>query len=379
MTRLIRHPLKRMGVAALDLALGPFSKKRPLPASPSRILLCRLDHLGDVLLTTPAIRAVKQRYPESDLHVLVKPWSKPALLHNPYIDQLLCFDADWTRALSGPVVDPLLRERKKLVSHLESARYDIAVDLAGDLRSIRLLAGARPGCLIGPAWKGGRAWLDIEARPDIRSHAVRQNLDVVACMDAKTNELNPQFFPSSDSRIFADRYLSGIPAREGARIILHPGAAHPAKRWPTDRFTELTRRLLKEGHLILALCGPGEEDTMASFMNLTGSQEGLIAMPKMDLDRVGACLERVDAFIGNDTGTAHLAQAVGCRSAVLFGPTDPSRFGPLDLERNRVVQSKHPDAPCWWPETGNRRPKCDLMAEISIDSAHASLLELLKA
>jgi len=158
------------------------------------------------------------------------------------------------------------------------------------------------------------------------------------------------FFTTEEDEARADgllRSLGGDRGRGWAGI--HPGAASPKKRWPAASFSRLGDLLSEAGYRVVLLGGPGEEallETVASRMKVPPAR-----CAPVSLGLLAALIGRLDLLVGNDTAPFHVAQAMGTRSVVIFGPTHDSVTGPLDPERHAVARRPFPCAPCWLPGT----------------------------
>jgi ADP-heptose:LPS heptosyltransferase len=327
--------------------------------------------LGDVLLCTPTLTLLKGRFPEAQIDFLTKPYSARAVEGNPNLNRVWALDVAWAKTLTnqtGGAVYTLV----EILPILRREQYDLGIDLQGHFRNARLLSQAKVKVKLGPDWRGGRHYLDQVQNPDLHHHARLQNQQVLLPLGCSVEaQLPTQFVPNVDEDTWhwAKRYRGAL--------VIHPGAAHPAKRWPLERFLQVAQNGAKDFTKVCFLEGPGDP-ILPSMMveNDDGEQIELEVLKGLSLDELGAVLSGSSVFLSNDTGTAHLAQGVACPTLVLFGATDPLRFGPKKEFGHDFCQSSHPLAPCWWPEKGLKHPDIDFIGTISVEEVTQKVFDL---
>lgn len=296
-----------------------------LPLAPgARVLLSRADHLGDLLMVLPALEALHRRGLEVD--VLVKRPYAPLLEGHPHIASVHGLTLPWQdphgRGDGWGAVATLRRS-------LRERGYVAALEATEDLRSQGLLASLGARWVVGWELPGSSAYLDDARRPQAE-HQVDRTLELVQALGASARGDRPQL-----------PHLPPAPTRAG--VLLHPGAAGPRKAWPLERFQELAAALRAEGEAVAFVLGPAEA-------GLRESLAGEEVRPSASLLDLATHLGAARAFVGNDSGPAHLAAAVGTPTTVVFGPTMPSRTAPRG-EDVRVVAAALPCQPCWAPRT----------------------------
>ncbi len=277
-----------------------------MPDSPERILLIRLSALGDVLLATPLLRAMRTAWPEAAIDWLVEGHLRPLLIANPHL----------TRALPD---SPWGHER------LREQRYDLVVDLQNKFKTAWLRTKLRPRRTFAfrkRSLLGGLASLVGRDPPERGPSAVERNLAVASRLGipAQGREL--------DLSIPAIGSIEAAPllAKAAARPIgLAPGASHPTKRWPY--FAELGQRLVREGQAVLLLGGMADAPILDPVASALGA--GCVGDTRMlSVAGLAAAIAGCAAIVTNDSGPAHIAAAVGTPALVLFGPTSPERWTP---------------------------------------------------
>ncbi len=266
------------------------------------LLALRALGLGDLLCGFPALRALRDAFPEHRL-VLAGPARLAPL------------------AVASGAVDAVLPAGPLQPLPVGMAPPDVAVNLHGrGPRSHRLLLDALPGRLLafgvpglvpGPAWRPGE-------------HEVHRWCRMLAWHGV----------PADPARI--DLEVDADPRYAGA-VVVHPGAASPARRWPPERFAEVVRVLARAGHRVVLTGGVHERELVHRVSDLSGAGNAAVLAGStgvLDLARIVAGARVV---VSGDTGVAHLAAATGTPSLTLFGPVPPSEWGPPSRPRHRVV------------------------------------------
>ncbi len=350
-----RAPLKRKyayrGFWARSLfravdALGGklYPPKGELPESIDRILVMRPDHLGDVLFSFPALKALRQHFPKARIDLVVGPWARPLLqqsLGKASGAALLEFEAPW---LTRPKKSRLgiraaaalarrLRERTEEIG----GPYDLAVDLRGDFQLILAarLAGVR--YLVGRGHTGFGFALDAEV-PEVQGrHQVENNLALLESAGLGRVETTNPSLKLEKAEIDQARALLRSHGVDGSRILIgiHPGAGTSTKRWGMEKYSELIRRIIADLPVRVVLLG-GSEDRPVADDILTAIKE--IRLDRRFIDLCGrlphlrsfmAVAQQCALYIGNDTGPSHIAAALDVPLICLFsGTNEPSEWGP---------------------------------------------------
>lgn len=301
-----------------------------------KIAVFRALQLGDMLCAIPALRALRSRFPSAEISLIGLPWAKELVQRLPYLDQLLEFPG-----YPGINEMPYDEERHRVFSVMaQAACYDLAIQLHGDGRvSNGFVAelGARVSLGYGLS-DDRRLSFSLAHNPD--EHEIRRWLRVVAACGAPQSDTRIMF-PMFEHEIYQARLLlSGTNgARKGPLIGLHAGASDPARRWPAARFAALGDKLVSRLDARIVLTGTAAET------EITGSIHSAMSAPACDLagatnlGTFAALISQLDLLVTNDTGASHMAAALGTPSVVLFGPTRPARWAPLDQSRHKVIDA----------------------------------------
>ncbi len=269
-------------------------------ASP-RILIVRFSSLGDVILTTPLLSAIAERYPGATVTFVTRDSYAPLLETNPHVAEVI----GWPRHGSIAALVGVLRERD----------FELGLDLQRSWRSWRLRHSIRTSWFASP--KGRlvrlrRIWLGWHPRK-VRT-VVDRYFAAARTLDLQSDSHSPGVYPTAEEKKAAAALVP-----EGF-VALAPGASRPSKRWPARYWRTLADRLLARGYTVVAV-GSAEERPL-----LSGN--GVIEAYGLPLRTAAAVLERAQVVVSNDSGTLHLATAVKRPVVALFGPTAAADFLP---------------------------------------------------
>jgi heptosyltransferase-2/heptosyltransferase-3 len=313
------------------LAKFPFAPI-PLPRSAgARILLIRPDHLGDVLLTTPAIHALKAARPDIELHALVGPWSAQVLANYPELDQVLTIPfPGFTRSASK--------------SDLRSP-YQMALTASRMLRRI----GYTSAIILRPDHWWGAMLAHLAGIPHIIGydlpdvtpfltdplefqfqHVVRQNLKLVEYWTGTILQRNIVYrFPTEErDHHYIEGYLSewGLEAGQ-PYFCIHPGSGTKVKQWDTEKWAQVADTLADQLNAAVILTGSDAEMPLAQQIAGAMQRPAIITAGDTQVGQLGALFAGAKVVLGPDSGPLHLAAAAGAPTVTLYGPANPLEFG----------------------------------------------------
>ncbi len=283
---------------------------------PRAILVSRLRFMGDIILTTPLLGALRHHFPAAHIGYLAEAPYHQLLEHHPAVDEMYSFQRGGER------------DQIALIRSLRQQRWDVAIDLFGNPRSAMLLylSGARRR--IGGDFRGRRHLYThrILDRGE-RMSAIAYHLRYLAPLGISDEALPTQIVLSPAEVQQARHYLTARGYDLQRPIIgLHPGATWPAKRWFPERFAALAARLHEAQQQILFTMGPGEETILDTVYR--GLPFPLARPEILPLRPLAALLAQLRVFVSNDCGPLHLAPAVGTRTVGIFGPGEPDIWFP---------------------------------------------------
>ncbi|MFC1721519.1 lipopolysaccharide heptosyltransferase II [Patescibacteria group bacterium] len=311
-----------------------------------KILILQPDHIGDVLLATPMVRAIRQRFPEAKIDIVVGSWAKDIVEHNPDIDNIYVFNF---RQFNRGRVSNL--EKWPNFIKIRSNHYDLAVMARSRNRLIRFFARtAGIPARIGFEVPGKDANLTIKVKQaDLKEHVILRNLRIAEALGADISKPELVLIPSQAAEKKAQDILQD---RLRPFIGVNPAAGTEAKQWPAERFNDTTRRLSeKYGGTIFVVGGPRDVNLAKEVAkNVPG--EVVILAGKTSLTELAALTAKFDLCISNDSGPMHIAATMKCPVIDLHSGTDyPSMWRPWGNEHTVLTHAEDCDKlPCFKTE-----------------------------
>ena len=329
--------MKMRLIESASRLLNLFLRTRPTapPAADTRanVLVIKPASLGDVLMSTAFLAALRAHLPQADITVLVTSWAEAALAGNPHCNRLLDAGSVGFPGRYG------LGAYRSCVSRVrqEGFTHCFVLDRSPLMALLPRLAGIPWRAGLDSAGRGIALHVGVPCRDD--RHEAELYLDVLRAVGIDITKPRLHFRPRpSDSDMISHLLAKHDLAHAAPLIAVHPGGGmNPgqqlvSKRWPTAGFTALAERLAGTRGGKVVLVG-GTDDAPA----IEAIQEGvnphsLFVAGSLSFPQLGALLQRCDLFIGNDSAPMHLAAAVGTPVIALFGPTSPERYGPYGVE-----------------------------------------------
>ncbi|HUV03772.1 MAG TPA: glycosyltransferase family 9 protein [Armatimonadota bacterium] len=320
-----------------------------------RILIVKLSSIGDVVMTTPVAKALRNAYPESYIAWVVEDKSQDILHGNPYLDEVLVLERS---ANSKPAIGwatGFLVGLAKLAPKLRARKFDLAIDFQGLLRSalVARISGAR--CRVGydNAREGATLFYDLQLPSRcLRVRGPQQYLNMLQILDIVSEDLE-MFVPiGDDDREFARACLaSASPDCEPARLAcLCPATTWEQKHWTEDGWARLADALASEHDMLPVFLGSPADVRLVERITGSMSRKSVNAAGRTTLKQAAAILESSRLVIAVDTGLLHIAAALGRPTIGLFGPTRWRHFAKKD--KFIVVAKDFPCMPCL------RHPSC---------------------
>lgn len=298
-----------------------------------RICVVRLGGMGDILLSTPTLRALSQHFGTQEIDYIVDPRNAEAVSGLPYIRRVLLFRKreDMRREFFVP-----------FLKQLHAARYDLFLNFQPSVRTelMMLASGAK---------RRIRFYKDQRVQRSTRQlrHAIDDFAKEVLPLGVEVTSRQMDFFIPEEAHTAAEALLATAGIAPGQRFVaINPGASHAVNRWPVPYFIELFAAL-KERHPDVGrvvLGGPGDLDIANAVAESSAGVANLAG--KMQFKELGAVLTRASVLVTGDTGPQHVAAAVGTPLVSLFGPADPNRTGPIGVPALVVVNTELSCVPC---------------------------------
>jgi len=308
---------------------------------PKKILVIATRRIGDVLLTTPLIRSLKQAYPGSKIDVVVYRKTASILSGNSDCDQLLEVEESASFSATWSFLKSIFR------------KYDIAISTQGGDRAYLMIlaaSGNRYGLIGDPLKKSW--WKRLSSNflllDNFNTHTVTQNLKLLELLGIKAiSDVIPPRATTLKIHIDLSRPY----------VVLHPFPMFRYKEWLMDNWIELSKQLIVKGYRIFLSGGPSEAE--ANLCNdlkrqISKDSDDVQALAgQVDFDELSIILEKAAFYVGPDTVATHLAAAVGCKTVALFGPSNPVKWGPWPKHYDLVKSPWLLSSPVGWQKKLN--------------------------
>lgn len=319
----------------------------PFPNT-KKILIRSANWVGDAIMTTPALSAIRHNFPKARITLLAKPWVVPVFEHNPHIDELMVYEANGRH--KGPM------GRWRLSRDLKRGRFDLAILFQNAFEAALIAWLAKIPRRLGYTTDARtllltdriRNWRALK-----KGHLIDYYIGLLTGADMLAQDRQMRLYLSNQEQKDAQKKLSvlGV-AKTGPIVGINPGATFgTAKRWPAERYVELSRRLIKtQLAQVLIFGGPGEAELGEKISTQVG--KGCLNLcNRTNLREAMALIQCCQAFVTNDSGLMHVAAALKIPQVAIIGPTDSVATGPTNSASCMIQIPGSCDlAPCLKPD-----------------------------
>lgn len=289
-----------------------------------KILIIALAGIGDLIMATPTIKAIKENYPKARIDLLTFPkGTKDVLEGSKYVDDIyLYYDRKNTLTREKPSIIKTIQNSLFLVLKLRAKRYDLSISVfpsaSNNLGLLTKLIGAKKRIGFGSKYYTN----PIEW--DYKQHKVEQNLKLLEPLGIKVKNKEQFFYISRENKEFANKFLKEKIKFKGPLIGMHPGAWWKAtlKNWPLENYIELAKKLIEKYDAnILVVCGPSEEHIGEKIKNNIKEKNKIIILEKQNLKNTAAVIEKCNLFVSSDSGVMHIAEVMNVPVILIPGYT----------------------------------------------------------
>lgn len=351
------------------LLVGPKRDKGPMDLdSIKKILLIRLDNIGDVLVTTPSIRALRKRYPKSEIHILVRPCTAGLVTHNSHLNQVIQFEPPWLhRSGALRIWDSLMAFRDNAtIRRLKEEKYDLVIEFHTEPRNIMLAWASKGRYRIGHADRGLGFLLTHIVPYEDSGHIIdrTQRLTEYAGCASELPVLDLNLSSADESN--GQKAMKENWLRKREYVCLNPGTGRVNKRWPNERWTELADAIIDKHNATIAFTGSSDDlpDIYQTISKMRNGQKAVVLAGKTTLGGLAEVYRHAKAVVCTDTGPMHIAKSVGVPLVALFGPVNPLIWGYCD-DTSRTVIHKQPCSFCDRPDCELKKDKYACMTAIT--------------
>lgn len=302
--------------------------------------------LGDMLCATPALRALRARFPQARITLIGLPWARQWAERHPAIDQFIEFPGH-----------PELPERSvdaeaaaAFAQHMQAQDIDLLVQLHGSGRVVNPMLAQWGARRIAAFCEPGAFRPDPVLCWDWPQHGseVERLLQLTDHLSAPRQGLHLDFPLTQADLAQADALLASVGITRdhtSSLVCIHPGAQLPSRRWSPIRFAQIAEALQEQGRTVV-LTGTADEQDLARAIQATMRRQPANLIGRTSLWTFGALIRRADLVVCNDTGASHVAAALGTRSVVISCGADVARWSPADTTRHQVLWAPMACRPC---------------------------------
>jgi len=335
-----------------------------------KILVIKLRHLGDVLLTGPVFRALRQAIPGAEIDAYIYREAFPMLAGHPAIDRMIGYDLSWKKlGILGR-----LRKEAALLWEIRKGGYDLVVNLtegdrgvlAAKISRAKIRAGVRPK----GRWQQASLTHIAKDCPSLR-HTVERNLDVLRRIGIfpKAEDRELDFHLPDEARERAIALTGGNPF-----VLIHPTSRWRFKCWPVAKMRLLAERLLRSGKRVVLTSGPDSvEKEMAG--EIARGMEILNLAGAVSLKELGALIAASELLVCVDSVPFHIASALKTPVVAIFGPTSDVTWGPWQNPYARIVSSPFSCRPCYLDGCGGSK-RSDCLESLPVEPVFQAILDL---
>jgi predicted lipopolysaccharide heptosyltransferase III len=306
-----------------------------------RILVVRLRSIGDTVLTTPSLYALRRFLPHTQIDILLEDWVAPVLEGSDLVDRVIAIARDGTSV------------RARLARELRASRYDVVYNLHGGTTATLLTRATGAPHRVGFGHyqyarlhnHAAPSSLEIWRRPSL--HSVEQQLALIGWTGVPVTDRPATRLAVTERSLLsvsAKLRAAGVEDEDKPFAVIHPAAAFATKQWATENFARVAEELTARGLTAIAIVSPKEKLVVQSLIR--ESSAPVFGLSDLSLPEVTALTSRTRLFVGNDSGIAHIAAAAGAPCVVIFGSSNITHWRPWTTNPNEVVREEMPCQPC---------------------------------
>ncbi len=348
-------------------------------SSVSRVLVIKLQHLGDVLLTTPVFSIIKEKYPDIEIDALIYAETKAVLTNNPAINNIYLIDRKWKKQGKRQLV----QQEIKLYNKLKQRKYDLIINFTDRLRGAWLTRLLKPKFSVSQKYKHKRGawWMNsfshLYSAPATERHTVEVHLDALRRlgMVLLNTEKKLVFCPGDNDVANVKKLIEENLLESNGYILVHPTSRWMFKAWSQSGFAKLLDKLVQSGYRVVITSGPDTAEIEyadkiiqrlnADIINLCG---------QLTLKELAVLIENSSCFIGLDSVAMHMAAAMETPCVALFGPSNDHIWYPWNV-KHIVVTEKYSCRPCNMDGCGSGKIS-ECLHAISSDRVMAAVQEI---
>lgn len=304
-----------------------------------RVLVVRLRSIGDSVLSTSSLVALKRFLPDAQIDILLEDWVAPVLEGFPHVNEVI-------RLRRGS-----LKSRAQVARRLRANRYDVVFNLHGGTTATFLTRATSARHRVGfETYQYAGLHNHLAPSPLLlwgrdQTHSVEQQLSLLGWTGIPVSDRPPtELAVTKQAAASIETRLESAGLTNGPFAVIHPVAAFATKQWATENFGQVATEVSAKGLPIVAIATPKETDVIEKLKQNTAAP--VMACTNLSLPEITALLARARLFIGNDSGIAHMAAAIKTPSVVIFGSSNRTHWRPWTTAAAEVVYEEMECQPC---------------------------------
>jgi heptosyltransferase-2 len=308
-----------------------------------RILMIMMGGIGDMILFTPALAALRKAYPSSTICLLLGPYGAEKVIEGSHLlDKKIMISPKKYKGVRGKI---------KLIQELRKEKFCLSITSTGTnpIKSGLLCYLSGIKYRLGENIEGKGFFYNLKVPFNENSHDVESNLSLIQKLGIKAEEKSLYIHRSLEDKNFAQRFFSDLNLKGKIMIGMHPGSGiHQARfrRWPKERFAQLADWIINSYNASVILFGGPEEMSLASEIKAMMRSNPILMTGKTTLNQAAALIEKCSLFISNDSGLMHVACAVNTPTIGIYGPTNYKKLGPYS-DSARIIRKELDCSPCY--------------------------------
>ncbi len=322
-------------------------EETPQPLAPAqwdweevqRVLVVRLRSIGDTVLSTPSLSALKRFLPHARIDILLEDWVAPVLEGFPHVDNVITIERG------------NLTSRARVARQLRARHYDVVYNLHGSTTATFLTRATGATHRVGYETYQ-YSWLHNHRSPSSsflwgrnKTHSVEQQLALLGWTGVPVSDRPPTHLAVTE---VANNTIAARLRQQGIKgapfVVIHPAAAFDTKQWAANNFARVAEELASRGLSIVAISDANQLSVVEELGR--NSTAEILPLTNLSLPEVTALLARARLFVGNDSGVAHMAAAVGTPSVIVFGSSNTAHWQPWARAASEFVLEEMDCQPC---------------------------------
>lgn len=310
----------------------PNSEAKYAALTPRRILLIKLRHHGDMVLTTPVINRLHQHYPDAEIDVLLYKETRPILSEHPALTHIHVIDRSW----KNKGIRYQMQQELLLIKSIRARQYDLVINLADQWRSalLSMLSGAKVRLGFdfkkrrSVVWRVGHTHL-VTTENHSKLHTVEQNMSILSPLGISTEDARTSMHYSESDKAFCQQLLIKNQVT-GGYIVIQPTSRWAFKCWDDDKFASVIDALGETGLTVVMTASPDKKELemVRKIQDLTHNPQVISVAGQLSLTQLAAMIDGAKLFIGVDSAPMHMAAALNTPCVALFGPTKMQHWRP---------------------------------------------------